>query len=461
MKQFWKKAKRLIDFQYLTYTIKYFYGRVIIKKYLSVLYNSHSNVDIQTYNFEIIQRKKMLSVINFASRKSEYYKNVFKQNNIDISNFDINNDWNKIPCIDRDIINQNSSSLYTMKIKDYVGRVTTGGSTGNPLGFYRFGGYDSEHQLFLFQIMGFKKNIDKILWMGGTELPKSLTGNNVFWKHHNAFNYKYYSLSSQYMTNDNIDIYIKFFMEYKPTIIRGYPSFIYLFCENLKIKNIKIGFSIKGVELTSEVSYDYQKKLIKEVLDTKIYLQYGHAEGSVFGYSYADSETVYCSPVYGYTEILDKNGKHVNSGEIGEVIVTGFDNLAMQFIRYKTGDLAEYGETNNGITVLNKIYGRTQDFLYDSKMNKILVTAIIYGMHYKAFTNIKQMQLIQRVPGEVIFCIVRHQSYSEEDEIELKTKFMDTAGFKSEFIYKDFIETTNRGKIKFVVQEVNDRGYEN
>ena len=53
-----------------------------------------------------------------------------------------------------------------------------------------------------------------------------------------------------------------------------------------------------------------------------------------------------------HVEVLDENGQHVKEGETGEVVVTSFSNYVMSFIRYRTGDLVEYGGKKNGIVIL-------------------------------------------------------------------------------------------------------------
>ncbi len=62
-------------------------------------------------------------------------------------------------------------------------------------------------------------------------------------------------------------------------------------------------------------------------------MQYGQAEAGMFAYTYDDTHKYKCSPVYGYMEVLDKNGKHVKEGETGEAVVTSFSNYVMPFIR--------------------------------------------------------------------------------------------------------------------------------
>lgn len=451
-----KYVRRLVIFEYLKTGTKFFFGRINTNHFLGSFQNCIRNRVFLSKDYTKINQRLILRNLRLAYKKSSYYKNLLTSSNIDLSNFDYTRDWERIPFLTKDLIRENFKGMLTMKVRDYVGFITTGGSTGTPLGFYRYGGYDPEHQFFLFKLIGFDRRNDRILWMGGTELSKTEVEKNIFWKEHNVKYYKYYSLSSQYLTKENWRYYIEFFLQYKPTIIRGYPSFVFLFCEYLKDNNIKITHEIKGVELTSEVAYDYQKTLIKKVLGADIFLQYGHAEGSVFGFSLANDDEIYCSPFYGLTEVIDDQGKHVNEGEIGEIVVTGVDNYAMQFIRYRTGDLAKFKGNKNGITILSKVFGRTQDIIYDIEMNKILVTAIIYGMHYKAFNNIKQFQMVQKKPGEIIFNIVKGEGYTQDNEEELRSKFKDIASFRTTFNYLEAIPLTKRGKQIFLIQEVKD-----
>ena len=63
----------------------------------------------------------------------------------------------------------------------------------------------------------------------------------------------------------------------------------------------------------------------------------------------------------------------------GEIIATGFNNNAIPFIRYKTGDVAAYTTKEScpcrrNFPLLKKISGRTQDYFVDR--NNSLITFI-------------------------------------------------------------------------------------
>lgn len=100
----------------------------------------------------------------------------------------------------------------------------------------------------------------------------------------------------------------------------------------------------------------------------------------LFCYTNPADEVYYCSPIYGYTEVVDQKGQHVNIGEQGEVVVTGFVEYGLPFIRYKTGDLAIYGgETELGETILTKLLGREVDCIYNKGGKRFILLALSLG----------------------------------------------------------------------------------
>ena len=210
----------------------------------------------------------------------------------------------------------------------------------------------------------------------------------------------------------------------------------------------------KGIYLTSENYSEEMVEIISSVFKCPIYGQYGHTESSVFAYRLPDSEKYYCLPFYGYTEILNENNQPCKIGEVGEIVVTGFSNYALPFIRYKTGDLAEYGGVNkDGTVVLNKLLGRSVDFLYNSKKEKIYLVGFIFGAHLHAFDVIDQWQLEQDTYGVVKMKIVKGIEYRDVDENELNLFFLK-ANFKLDITYVNQIPKTIRGKQQFLIQKL-------
>lgn len=180
----------------------------------------------------------------------------------------------------------------------------------------------------------------------------------------------------------------------------------------------------------------------------------GHTESSVFATQNPDNECYYCSPIYGYTEVVDSKGNQVNVGELGEIVVTGFTEYGLPFIRYKTGDLAIYGgETDFGETIFTQLLGREVDCIYNKEGKRIFLVGFIFGGHIQAFNHIQTWQLHQSEIGKVAIYIVKSIGYDEQIEKEVKRLFI-THGFDLVIHYVDTIEKTKRGKQKFLIQDL-------
>ena len=81
-------------------------------------------------------------------------------------------------------------------------------------------------------------------------------------------------------------------------------------------------------------------------MDVSFYNIYGHTEGAGMAITFPDSNSLEAMPI-GIMEILDSSGNVLTkAGDEGEVVVTGFNNKIMPFIRYQTLDMAVVGSTN-------------------------------------------------------------------------------------------------------------------
>jgi phenylacetate-CoA ligase len=164
--------------------------------------------------------------------------------------------------------------------------------------------------------------------------------------------------------------------------------------------------------------------------------------------------TYYCSPLYGWTEIIDDDDSHVDLGHEGEIVVTGFSSFGFPLIRYRTGDRAIYGGTKNGIVILKKVLGRTADYVVGYENEKVLLTALVFGQHYNAFSRINRWQIIQDLPGIVKIIIDKSNEFTLKDEEEISKTFYKVGKVKVEFDYGYNFIKTKAGKMKFVVQNI-------
>jgi phenylacetate-CoA ligase len=449
--------KAINPFWWARYVKKYPHRRMATEESQRVLEMLNKMNEGTFKNTTSYRNDKLSHILQYAGEHCPYYRDVFRQVNFNPGTLD---GFDKLPLLDKAIIRCNRNELISDEI-DFMDfrAMNTGGSTGEPLEFFVSpiaGLIDTVHQEFVYKFAMQYKLGDLIAAFDGSSVTAKALGAHKYWvaTSNQDIPYGRLSYSSLYLRAETIPYYIKHIVETKPSIFRGYPSFINDIAQYILENKISISFKVKGVQLTAENAYDWQIENIRKAFNTEVFLQYGHSEVCVYGYTFDNTYEYCCSPFYGFTEVLSDDGNHVKKGDVGEVVVTGFYNFAMPFIRYRTGDLAVFNGEVDGVVRLGKIVGRTQDFILTDKSEKVALTALIFGQHYRAFRNIKKWQLQQDIPGQVVVRIIQEKDFSLENEIEIREKFKDICGVDTVFEYVDLMALSPRGKFKFLIQNL-------
>ncbi|MCR5421151.1 MAG: hypothetical protein K6E98_09100 [Lachnospiraceae bacterium] len=407
-----------------------------INEYLNIISRSGSR----------LPQKRLKKFLTYAKEHCRYYR-ALNCDPADLSSF---------PLLTKEIVSKNYKDITSDEAKNIIYRESyTGGSTGEPFHFMNQMDLDPIYQVVLWQRMGYRPG-DTILSMDGTKLSEESLVQNIYWGKKAKRNLPYggYFMSSLYLNEDNISLYVDHIMKLKPDFIRAYPMFIYTVAKYMKDNNIKPLHKTKGIQLTSESSFTYQHDLIEEVFDTTVYMQYGHTECCAFAYTKDSSRIYRTEPLYGFMEILNEEGIFVKPGETGEIVVTSFFNKVMPLIRYKTGDMAEFSGYDGNSLILKKIEGRTQDYVIDNNGHKVMITALIMAQHLAALGHIRKWQIEQTVKGAVTMRIIKGNDYTEASEKEISTLFINNAGITTQFEYVDSLSLTSRGKSKLIIQHL-------
>lgn len=414
----------------------------------------YSAEQIKNYQF-----KKLKQILIYSYENCEYYNDLFKSSGFNPYNFTNINDISKIPYLDKDIIRKNLKNILNKNYKSKNYRyVTTSGSTGIPLGFYLDRDISIKEWAFMteqWKRIGYDLKDKRVVIRG---LITNNGTNNKLWCKNLLRNELI--LSSFHMTDYNMGTYMELINEFKPQFIHCYPSSIYNLARFLnKNKNIKIP-ELKGILAGSENVYDYQRKFVEEVFQCRYYSWYGQSERVILAGECECSEYYHVYPQYGYIELVDEKGSIITeNGKEGEIVGTSFLNKSMPFIRYKTGDIAEYTfiKCNCGRSyfLLKKVKGRLQEYIICKDKNLVSFTAL--NMHSNIFDNVKQYQFYQDKIGTVILRIVRDELYNNDDTelilYELNNKLKNQVDIIVEFV--DKINLTVSGKYRTVEQKLN------
>ncbi|MEH8128185.1 hypothetical protein [Aeromonas veronii] len=429
-----------------TYTLLRFnYSSNCLKKQLGYLYlNQH-----EKYDFNLVKQDYLAKILSYVIKEVPFYKGIDKPH---LNNFTI---------VNKSIYQARRESDFQSQLFHFIAKykMNTGGSTGEPFYFYaglKAGLIDSLHQEYQHKKMGLTTD-SKLYTFNGCMPERQLIEKNIFWqykRHKSQLPFGSKEFSTHFLHEKNIEYYLKELLISPPDFIRSYPSAM---CDLTQLL-IKAGFnekpfSLKGIQLTSEVMSTQQEDTIKAYWGDIIYHQYGHSEVATIASKYPGDDCYCFSPLYGEVEILDEDGKHVEPHCEGRIVVTSYHNYARPFIRYDTGDLAIYKDSNNGIVKAYNITGRAQDYVVNISNQNISVTGLVFGQHFKAFANILQWQIINSKPGDLLVRIVKSKDFVQEDENEV----LDKLGFNGQFSvtieYVKMIQKTVRGKHKLVIRE--------
>ncbi|MBU3180282.1 phenylacetate--CoA ligase family protein [Clostridium psychrophilum] len=402
------------------------------------------------------QLKKVKEIIKYSYANVPYYKRLFNENNIKPEYIQDLNDLKRIPYLTKEIIQNNLDDLISKEYnKKDLRYVTTGGSTGIPMGFYQDKSREQKiewaYTANLWSRIGYdiKKSYKMVILRGN--IPKvgdyEYIGNNLI-------------LSSFNLIENNMDNYIKRIIDFKPDFIQAYPSTISLLSKHIIDSNINISCpNLKAIICASENLYDFQRKQLEQAFNTRVYSFYGHTEHSCLAGECEKSNYYHLQSEYGYTELINESGHDVlEEDEAGEIVCTGFNNHIFPFIRYRTGDIAinsnEECSCKRNYKLIKKIEGRQQDYFIDktgSKVTFIYCDVALWEVKHKIYLY----QYVQNELGRVELYIQCKIEFTKEDKecvIRDFKKFYPR--FDIELYFTDHIEKTKVGKFRYLVQNI-------
>lgn len=257
--------------------------------------------------------------------------------------------------------------------------------------------------------------------------------------------------------------YVEAMRTWKPTYILAIPSAIYpVACWLREHPAPDVIHRIKGILLFSENVFTELMGLLKEVFACPVLKHYGHSERVLMAASMPDDERYFFWPHYGHFELMNEAGKPISqSGVLGEIVGTGFDNQVMPFIRYRTGDLAILSERPHpllpGFPVLESIEGRLQEFIVCSDHRLISINSLCAAHSGNlALAGVDAIQYEQDQPGHFLLKVVVSHPLSAETRHKIKRAIEDKTqgGCTVEVIEVASIPRTARGKHQMLIQHL-------
>jgi phenylacetate-CoA ligase len=222
------------------------------------------------------------------------------------------------------------------------------------------------------------------------------------------------------------------------------------------------GFEVppqRGMIATAGTLYGFMREQLEETFGCTVLNRYGSREIGDMAGECEHRTGLHVLPWTCHIEVLGPDGEPVRPGEEGEVAVTGFTNRAMPLIRYLIGDRARLPEQEiacpcgRRTEMLAEVTGRSVDMFLGPDGQMVDGEYFTHLMYFRAW--LRQFQVVQRAPDEVLFRVAAEGEMpaADREEIVAKTKAVLGEGCAVEFEAVETIEPSASGKLRYTLRD--------
>jgi len=363
------------------------------------------------------QRKMLMRLLEDCFNYSAYYQRIFNdlgitKDQIELNPYEILKSFPILKKSDRKKWVDDIVSKDPLKID--VDVIYTSGTSGSPTKIY-IDNESVERSFALWnrfhRIININRD-DKKVRFSGRLIVKPTSSKPPFWMYN--FVEKQLFMSSYHLTEKNIPHYIKKLNAFKPKLIDGYPSAIYIIAKFINKNKVSLTFSPKAIATTAETLYDYQRVEIEKAFKSKVYNQYASSEGSPFITECSEGK-LHINEDSGVFEFLNHEFETAKPGELARMVVTSFRNMKTPLIRYDIEDTVLLPLVQTPCTCgckmfyVEKIIGREDDLLWTEEKGYVgrMDTA------YKGLEGIEKSQIIQISKNEFVVNNIIDNAYTD------------------------------------------------
>ena len=278
----------------------------------------------------------------------------------------------------------------------------------------------------------------------------------TFWQYNPIHNELQFS--PFYMSESNLELYVKRLQQYKPEFLHGYPSAITILADYIAKYSLQSKIQpVKAIFCSSEACTPYQRSKMEQTFQCPVYPFYGQSERVAWAGECDEKNIFHTFPGYSFCEILTADSIPVKSGECGEITGTGFWNYSMPLIRYATDDTARLLEESSGkyyhTITLDQLHGRRKSGVYGK--DNVWISSASLELYDSIFEYITAYQYYQREPGKLEILIVPNCNWQSNMADKLLASHRELLGdaMDMKVILTDDIPCTSGGKRLLIRQD--------
>ncbi len=270
-----------------------------------------------------------------------------------------------------------------------------------------------------------------------------------YWVHNHADRQTLFSL--YHMRDETLPAYVAELARRPRDYVDGYPSSISVLARYMNERGLRLPWKPRAVFLSSETLGHDQREEIGQALQAPVAEFYGMAEQAACA-SQCPAGRFHFDPEVGYVEFVPSP----HTPGLGRIVCTGLTNLAMPLVRYDTQDLVALEPAGcscgRGGVVVERIDGRIESFVVTPEGVRVGRLDHVY----KGLRGIRESQIVQRRPDQVIVRVVRGPAFRPEVEADLRRALGCRLGpgMSIAVEYVAQIPRSRSGKLRAVISEL-------
>ena len=289
-----------------------------------------------------LQEKKLQEVLAYVNEHSAFYKQLFKEHNINVSAIKTLSDLTKLPTTCKDDLQRDNDAFRCVLKSAIVDYASTSGTLGTPV---TFGLTDNDlnrlayNEAISLACAGIKKG-DVVQLM--TTIDRRFMAGLAYFLGVRQLGASIVRVGAGIpeLQWDSIRLY-------EPTYLIAVPSFLLKMIAYAEKNGIDYeASSVKGVVCIGESlrNQDFSNTLLAEKIaekwkGIKLYSTYASTEMSTTFTECEYQQGGHHHPELIITEVLDDAGNRVGENESGELTITTLGVEAMPLVRFRTGDI--------------------------------------------------------------------------------------------------------------------------
>lgn len=328
--------------------------------------------------------------------------------------------------------------------------ITTGGSSGVPVGFYLHKGVSRpKEQAYLeaqWSRRGYRVGDRVAVIRGGVTSSKAGGGISYFDATRN-----WLVLSSYHLTPERLPEYVAALNRFRPQHLHAYPSAALLLARGMEQAGLKLECELTSLLCGSEKLTAESQQYLEHFFGARVFHWYGHSERVVLAAQGRTSNHLHFWPTYGFVEFGE-----ADAGGNREIIGTSFHNQVMPLIRYRAGDYCRPTQEGREFPwpAAAAVVGRDYEFLLSATGRRISLTAI--NMHDRIFDGLLAVQFYQEKAGAVEWRFQPGPQWQQECEEPMRTALLKKLGddFTLTLRQVQQVEKTSAGKHQWLVNRM-------